>query len=89
MQRQFSGKEPPPVIFIFQVAGSEGQEDCKLNFCHDVRLGGMDDYENVNQMEVGLWRDDFLASFGDKTSGLALPILWYDQSNIYELNNFC
>ena len=53
MQRQFSGKEPPPVVF-FQVAGSEGQEDCKLNFCHDVRLGGMDDYENVNQMEVGL-----------------------------------
>ena len=66
MQCQFSGKEPPPVVFTFQVAGSEGQEDCKLNFCHDVRLGGMDDYENVNQMEVGFfqyegtifWRQD-------------------------------
>ena len=66
MQRQFSGKEPPPVVF-FQVAGSEGQEDCKLNFCHDVRLGGMDDYENVNQMEVRFFQDEgtiCFASFG-------------------------
>ena len=76
MQRQFSGKEPPPVVFTFQVAGSEGQEDCKLNFCHDVRLGGMDDYENVNQMEVRFFQYEgtiFWPLFGDKTS---LETLW-------------
>ena len=81
MQRQFSGKEPPPVIFIFQVAGSEGQEDCKLNFCHDVRLGGMDDYENVNQMEVGLWRNDFL-----ETKPVDWLFLFYDKTNQIFMN---
>jgi len=51
-----------------KVAGSEGQEDCKLNFCHDVRLGGMDDYENVNQMEIKL------SVSGEEKCGVELPL---------------